>query len=150
SIIVFLLASVSTLYLVFFCLTEAIAQTDVDEPFGLLTEVAPEPLLSANWQELLPQLNNDLSIIDQCRAEPWSCSSSAALKFLGIVEEGGQYTGRVQIGRINRAVNYSLRLLKGGYVDAKWSSPLVALGKGAGDCKHYAILKYAALREVGF
>ncbi len=30
-----------------------------------------------------------------------------------------------------------------------WASPLQTLSSGAGDCKDYAIVKYAALRELG-
>ena len=30
-----------------------------------------------------------------------------------------------------------------------WATPLQTLNSGAGDCKDYAIVKYAALRELG-
>ena len=31
-----------------------------------------------------------------------------------------------------------------------WTSPFAALAAGAGDCKQYAVLKYAALQAAGF
>src|SRR5690242_21740401 len=31
-----------------------------------------------------------------------------------------------------------------------WASPLQTLGSGAGDCEDYAIVKYVALRDMGF
>jgi predicted transglutaminase-like cysteine proteinase len=43
-----------------------------------------------------------------------------------------------------------MRLLDTTHADDEWRSPLAALARTAGDCKHYAVLKYAALREAGF
>jgi hypothetical protein len=75
-------AVIAALYLALCPNKVALAQTNIDEPFGLFTVEAPEASLSATWKELLLQVSNDLSIIARCRSEPQSCSSSAALKFL--------------------------------------------------------------------
>lgn len=142
-------AVIAALYLALCPNKVALAQTNIDEPFGLFTVEAPEASLSASWKELLLQVSNDLSIIARCRSEPQSCSSSAALKFLAIAKEGEQHEGRVQIGHINRTANFAIRALDSAHVDDEWRSPLVAIARGVGDCKHYAVLKYAALREAG-
>jgi predicted transglutaminase-like cysteine proteinase len=142
-------AAISALYLSCTPITAAYAQASIDEPFGRPAVGAPEILMSATWGELLLEVNNDLSIIARCRVEPGSCSSPSASKFLAIVREGEEYEGLAQIGHINRAANYALRQEHGDQVDDEWTSPLVALAKGAGDCKQFALLKYAALREAG-
>jgi predicted transglutaminase-like cysteine proteinase len=92
-------------------------------------------------------------VIARCRAEPDTCTSAAALQFIAIVKEGENHEGLSRIGRINRASNYSIRQLDTSNprgVLTRWTSPLDALGGGAGDCKQYAVVKYAAMREAGF
>jgi len=125
------------------------AQSRIDEPFGLSTVEAPEAPLSAAWNNVLLESSNDRTIIAQCRAESPSCVSPAAQRFLGIVQDAEGKTGRIQIAYINRAANAALRALKNPRADAEWRSPLGALVKEASDCKHYAVLKYAALEEAG-
>lgn len=149
SITLCLAAVISALYLALCFIKVALAETNIDEPFGLFTFVTPEAPISTTWKELLLQVGNDASIVAHCRSEPQSCSSPAALKFLAIVKEGEQHEDRVQIGHINRAANFALRALDSAHVDDEWRSPLVVLARGAGDCKHYAVLKYVALREAG-
>jgi len=129
--------------------TVAHAQSSLDEPFGLSTVEAPEAPLSAVWNDVLLEFRNDRTIIAQCRAEPSRCASPAAQKFLGIVQDAENKTGRVQIAYINRAANAALRALNNRRADAEWRSPLDALIKKNSDCKHYAVLKYAALGEAG-
>ena len=74
------------------------------------------------------------------------------LRFLSIVELGRMREGRARLGEINRAVNLSIKpvsdLAQYGIADY-WSAPLATLGVGAGDCEDYAVVKYAALRELG-
>jgi len=76
----------------------------------------------------------------------------AARSFLEIVELGRQREGRAQLGEINRAINLRIKpaddWVQHGVADL-WSTPLSTLAAGAGDCEDYAILKYAALRELG-
>jgi predicted transglutaminase-like cysteine proteinase len=145
----YLSAVIGVLYFAFSPITAARAQSPIDGPFGLSMVEAPEAPLSATWKGVLLQVNDDLPFIAQCRAERSSCSSPAALKFLGIVQEGEHQDGQVRIAYINRAANAALRAVNRPHTDDEWRPPLGALSKGAGDCKHYAVLKYAALSEAG-
>lgn len=125
------------------------AQTDFQEPFGLPTVAALEGPLLATWPGLQSEIKAEQVIIALCRAEPQHCASPAALEFIAIVNEGEQYEGLARIGHINRAANFALRATKNTLPD-NWTSPLAALTRGSGDCKQYAVLKYAALTDAGF
>lgn len=118
----------------------------INDPFGLPTVVVSEESSWATWRELQSQIRSEKRIVAQCRAEPHACTSSAALRFLALVKEGDQSEGLVRIGRINRAVNLAISAA----IQTAWTSPLSALATGVGDCKQYAILKYAVLEEAGF
>ena len=122
---------------------------DVDEPFGLSTIPAEETAMAATWKELLVEINNDLSIVAKCREQSKSCSSPAAIKFVSIAKEGERHDGLAQIGQLNRAANFTIRPLDTAHADDEWRSPLAILARSSGDCKHYAVLKYAMLRELG-
>jgi predicted transglutaminase-like cysteine proteinase len=68
------------------------------------------------------------------------------------VAEGAGYEGIARIGHINRAANLAIRAVPNGIRDPthdKWTSPLATLAAGAGDCKQFAVLKYAALEDAG-
>ena len=126
-----------------------VARAAGDEPFGLSTVAAAKGALSATWQNLQREIQFDQRIVVQCRAEPPSCASPAALRFIAIVNEGNGHAGLARIGHINRAVN--LTIGAGGVTThSEWSSPLQTLAAGSGDCKQYAVLKYAALMDAGF
>ena len=76
-----------------------------------------------------------------------------ALQFIAIVDEADGFKGRARIGHINRAVNFAIRAVEAGATGAArddWTSPLQTLAAGEGDCKQYAVLKYAALQAAGF
>jgi predicted transglutaminase-like cysteine proteinase len=122
------------------------AQQEINDPFGLPTVGASESPLWATWRDLQSQIQSEKRIIAQCRAEPHSCTSPAALRFISLVKEGDQYEGLVRIGRINRAVNFAISAV----ITMAWTSPLSTLAAGFGDCKQYAVLKYAALEDAGF
>ena len=126
------------------------AQVDLNEPFGRPTIVSTEVSLSATWRDLQLQLQSEQRIIAQCRADPQFCTSPAALQFLAIVNAGDQYDGLARIGHINLAVNLAIRSVKASAVQTTWTSPLDALAAGFGDCKQFALLKYAALADAGF
>ena len=72
-----------------------------------------------------------------------------ARKFIAIVNEGNRYEGLARIGHINRAVNFAIRGTNKA-VPEEWTSPLATLERGDGDCKQYAVLKYAALIDAGY
>jgi predicted transglutaminase-like cysteine proteinase len=126
------------------------AQAATDEPFGLSTVAAADGALPATWRQLQTEIQSDERIVVQCRTEPQSCTSPAALRFIAIVNEGDRYEGLAKIGRINRAVNLAIGATNAAAVQSTWSSPLQTLAAGSGDCKQYAVLKYAALIDAGF
>ncbi|MEJ2432320.1 MAG: transglutaminase-like cysteine peptidase [Pseudolabrys sp.] len=128
------------------------AQTDMSEPFGLATVPAPPGPLAATWARLRIQMKAERPVIARCRAAPLSCRSIPALQFIAIVDQGKDFHGLARIGHINRAVNFSIRAVAGHAPDAthdQWTAPLASLAAGEGDCKQYAVLKYAALQAAG-
>jgi predicted transglutaminase-like cysteine proteinase len=126
------------------------AQADLNEPFGLPTIASTEVSLSTMWRDLQSQTQSEKRIIAQCRADPQNCTSPVALEFSAIVKAGDPYQGLARLGHINRAVNHAIRSVKTSAVQTTWTSPLAALAAGFGDCKQYALLKYAALEDAGF
>jgi predicted transglutaminase-like cysteine proteinase len=107
--------------------------------------------ISTKWSEAQSRIRTDEASVAACRSNQAACSP-AALRFLSIVDLGRQHEGRARLGWINRAVNMTIRStsdwVQYGSGDF-WASPLQTLGNGAGDCEDYAIVKYAALRELG-
>lgn len=112
------------------------------------TIATPAPLMSLR-KTLQSAIEADRQIVSRCKADLEHCSSLAAHRFAAIVENGLAHEGIARIGHINRAVNYSIRATNN-RSPGKWSSPLNALAKGSGDCKQFAILKYATLSAVGY
>ncbi|MDI1347570.1 MAG: transglutaminase-like cysteine peptidase [Pseudolabrys sp.] len=125
------------------------ARAESAELFGLATVAVADGALPATWRKLQTEIQSDERIVVQCRAEPQSCAWPAALRFIAIVGEGNGYDGLARIGRINRAVNLAIGAANAVAVQSAWSSPLQTLAVGSGDCKQYAVLKYAALQDAG-
>jgi predicted transglutaminase-like cysteine proteinase len=130
------------------------AQNDHDEQHAIQSS---EPIfddltrdISAQWADLQSRIQSEQETLAACRAN--SKCPAAARQFLQIVELGRQRQGRARLAEINRAVNFSIRPVSDwaqyGVADF-WSSPLVTLSAGGGDCEDYAVLKYVALREAG-
>lgn len=122
------------------------AERRSSEPFGLSTEAAKEGPWWLVWNRLQAQMLTEAPLIARCYGEPAACTSSAGEKFAGILKEGEGKQGVVRIAHINRAVNLSFRFKEG----TPWNSPLETLSSGIGDCKHYALIKYAALNIAGW
>ena len=83
-----------------------------------------------------------------------SCPSSflflvRCAPIFAIVSDGNRYEGIARMGHINRAVNFAIRGTNNPLPE-EWTSPLATLERGDGDCKQYAVLKYAALNDAGF
>jgi predicted transglutaminase-like cysteine proteinase len=87
----------------------------------------------------------DEQTVAACRGNP-ACGSSAALRFIAIVEGANRHQGLARIGQINRALNQAIPAQRDGL--GTWKSPLAALAS-PGDCKSYAVTKYAALAAAG-
>jgi predicted transglutaminase-like cysteine proteinase len=120
--------------------TDALA----DDPFGIATVPAPEGGLSTIWFGLQQAIEADELTIKACRADR-ACGSPAALRLIAIVDEAKRSKGRAMLGHINRSINLAV---VGTRADVPWRSPLAAL-VAPGDCKSYAIAKYAALADAG-
>ena len=107
--------------------------------------------VSSKWSELQTRLRADAATIAACRANQSACTE-AARRFLSIVDIGRRHEGRARLGWLNRAVNMTVRATSDwaqyGVADF-WASPLQTMSSEAGDCEDYAIVKYAALRELG-
>ena len=121
------------------------------EPFDLPAMSVPTGEISAKWRELQSRIFADEKTIAACNSNESTCSH-AARRFLSIVKLGQKHEGRARLGWLNRAVNMTIKPASDwaqyGDVDY-WASPLQTLGRGAGDCEDYAIVKYVALRELG-
>jgi predicted transglutaminase-like cysteine proteinase len=116
-----------------------------DEPFGVATVPAPDGAISAIWRDLQRAMRADEQTVIACRANP-ACGSPAALRFTAIVDEAKLHEGLARVGHINRAVNLAIQAQRDGM--GTWKSPLAALAS-PGDCKSYAVTKYAALGAAG-
>jgi len=131
---------------------QAPAAAEVDEPFGLPAFRAPEGLLWAKWRGVEAAIDEDAGTLAQCRNDTEHCTSSAALRFLAMIEQAQRASGRERIDAVNRMVNaailYTSDLVQHGVADL-WSAPLATLSSGRGDCEDYAIAKYVLLRESG-
>jgi predicted transglutaminase-like cysteine proteinase len=121
------------------------------EPFGLPTMTALPSDVSAKWTALQSRLATEEETLAACRTGGSTCPA-AARRLWSIVELARRHQGRALLGRINRAVNLSIRPTSDwaqyGVADY-WATPLETLSSRAGDCEDYAIVKYVALRESG-
>jgi predicted transglutaminase-like cysteine proteinase len=122
------------------------------EPFGLFAFPLSEGGLREKWLGVEHELDGERVQLALCDGDRDRCASPAALRFLAIVDNAKALEGRARLGEINRAINLAIRpmsdLAQHGAIDI-WSSPLVTLATGAGDCEDYAIAKYVALRHAG-
>jgi predicted transglutaminase-like cysteine proteinase len=126
-----------------------------NEPFGLLTLVAPDGLVWFKWRKVADDIRAQEPVFMRCLADTTQCSAGAA-RFAAIVKEAREYEGRVRLNfvnqRVNNAIRYTSDMTQWSTPD-EWSAPLAA-GKGSfetglGDCEDYAIAKYVALRAAG-
>jgi predicted transglutaminase-like cysteine proteinase len=121
------------------------------EPFYMSENAALPGEIASRWSDLQSRILADEKTIAACRTDETACTP-AARRFLSLAETGGKNEPRVQLGKINRAVNLAIRPASDwaqyGSADF-WASPLQTLASGAGDCEDYAIVKYAVLRAQG-
>jgi len=129
----------------------AIQAPALAEPFGLDTVPVASGEVLTKWNGVEADIQAENEILSRCRASAELCPA-AARNFLAIIAQGRAQTGRARIGIINRAINMAIRpmsdLAQWGVID-RWSSPLVTLTTGLGDCEDYAIAKYVALTQAG-
>src|SRR5580693_5173863 len=122
------------------------------QPFGLFASALSYGGLREKWLGVQHRLDDELVQLALCDGDRDRCVSPAALQLLAIVDSARARDGRGRLGEINRAINLAIRpmsdLAQYGEIDV-WSSPLVTLAHGAGDCEDYAIAKLVALRLAG-
>src|SRR3954454_20192356 len=122
------------------------------EPFGLGVSRLFAGSLREKWRDVERKLDDERVQLALCEGDRERCASPAALRFLAIVDNARTREGRARLGEINRAINLAIRPMSDqarfGELDV-WSSPLMTLAHGAGDCEDYAIAKFAALRQAG-
>jgi predicted transglutaminase-like cysteine proteinase len=122
------------------------------EPFGLPTTILSEGGLRDKWLSVQRRLDDEMVQIALCEGNREGCKSPAALQLLAIVDSARARDGRARFGEVNRAINLAIKstsdVAQYGQIDV-WTSPLVTLARGAGDCEDYVIAKFVALRLAG-
>lgn len=123
------------------------------EPFNIATASLPAATtLGEKWAATEREIDSEMLVLALCQDNRSRCKSSAAERFLDIVELGRTHEGRARLGLINRAINLAIRPASDeelyGAPDV-WRAPLQLFTVGAGDCEDYAIAKYVALRMAG-
>jgi predicted transglutaminase-like cysteine proteinase len=122
------------------------------EPFGIQAAILNYGGLREKWLGVTRKLDDERVQLALCDGDRERCASPAALALLAIVDVARTRAGRARLGEINRAINLAIRpmsdLAQYGQDDV-WSSPLVTLTHGVGDCEDYAIAKVEALRLAG-
>jgi predicted transglutaminase-like cysteine proteinase len=122
------------------------------EPFDLEASAPVTGTIQHKWTGIKQKLPRESRSLAICRANGDACTS-AAKRFLAIIDKAAAREGWTRIAEINRAINLSIKpiddMTQYGVRD-RWASPLMTFASGAGDCEDYAIAKYVALREIGF
>jgi predicted transglutaminase-like cysteine proteinase len=128
-----------------------ISARPTSQPFGIAAVPVTGGKLPMTWRRLKHDIHAERALLAHCRAAAVNCSP-AMQALLAIIAKGADSTGRIRLGLINRAVNLAIRPLNNSTpreVRDHWNDPLTTLMAGHGDCKDYAIVKYAALIEAG-
>ena len=111
---------------------------------------SPTAALLDKWRRVQADINNDLEVVAQCQAGK-PCPAPAQ-RLIGLGREAHGRSGRAGVGVLNRAFDLAISPLSDKIqwgVPDHWSHPLETLQSNAGDCKDYAIVKYAALLTAG-
>lgn len=103
-----------------------------------------------NWMRIVEQGAKQVAGMNACRTLETDCSS-AALSWQQALAEAGDRPPMEQLQRINAFFNrWPYRLDQDVYRRSDyWALPLEFLRK-SGDCEDFSIVKYFALRELGF
>jgi predicted transglutaminase-like cysteine proteinase len=127
------------------------ALVDIPERTPLAIVPEPQSSLKAKWRTLRERMRLEQRLVSLCRADPAACPSDAATLFMAVVDAARLREGRALLGEINRAVNLAVRPVSDDkrFGADTWTSPLVTLASGQGDCEDYAIAKLAALWAAG-
>ena len=113
------------------------------DPFSADTETIYAGPLVDVWNHLREQIALDDLIVSYCGDE-LTADCEAARKLKAVVDDARQYQGKALLGHINRSINLMIWPAPG-----RLMSGLDVLKMGSGDCKDYAVAKYAALLHAG-
>ena len=137
---------VTVLAIVFGFAVPASAEDRPSDPFGNHTiELNKEAPLVSIWESLKDQVLLDKARFHSCiEFSNASCPEVSAL--MKIVEEARQNQGKALLAHLNRSINL---MIKPTPFYGFLVGPLEAITTRSGDCKTYAIAKYAAVRVAG-
>jgi predicted transglutaminase-like cysteine proteinase len=137
---------VTVLAIVFGFAMPASAEDRPSDPFGNDTiELNKEADLVSIWEAHKDQVLLDKAHFHSCiESSNASCPEVSAL--MKIVEEARQNQGKALLGHLNRSINL---MIKPTPFYGALVGPLKALTTRSGDCKTYAVTKYAAVRVAG-
>jgi predicted transglutaminase-like cysteine proteinase len=124
-------------------ITAAASSEQPRNPFSDKTVAEFRGQLVRNWDALLEKIQQDDLIVASCIHDN-ADRCAAAKELMRVVGDARRYEGKAMIAHINRSINLMIRPSIG-----YWSGPLGILESGKGDCKDYAIAKYAALIKAG-
>jgi predicted transglutaminase-like cysteine proteinase len=88
----------------------------------------------------------DLILLQGCVVNTY-CKERAR-RFLDVIAPATKARGRAQLGILNRAINAALRPTPD--VVDEWYEPLETIASGKADCEDFAMVKYLALRFMGW
>jgi predicted transglutaminase-like cysteine proteinase len=127
------------------------ALVDIPERTPTAGAHGAEGSLKAKWRTARERMRHEQHLISLCRANPAACPSDAATLFMAIIDAARLREGRALLGEVNRAINLAVRPVSDEkrFGGDNWTSPLVTLSSGQGDCEDYAIAKLAALWASG-
>jgi predicted transglutaminase-like cysteine proteinase len=124
-------------------ITAAFPSDQPNNPFGEKTVAESIGSLVESWNTVREHIRLDDLIVSSCNSGNAS-DCAAAGELMSIVDDARRYRGRAMIAHLNRSINLMIRPS-----DGNWSSALDILKSGSGDCRDYAIAKYAALLKAG-
>lgn len=102
------------------------------------------------WKRVVSEAPQELALLGNCTAGVQGCPD-AAITWQALLEQGHDVSERKQLQKVNARLNrWPYRMDPEAYgVFDYWATPLEFL-RQSGDCEDFCIVKYYALREMGF
>jgi len=124
---------------------------DRDGLFGS-TEIRSSSFKSLpKWSRVLDKMKQQRRQLAACSSGGVDCPPAAAEAWRSIIRDVQGLSKKKQLIRVNRYFNrWPYRLDKANYrISDYWATPLEFM-KQSGDCEDYSIIKFYALRELGW
>ena len=102
------------------------------------------------WKRVVREAPQEVSLLGNCTVGAQGCPD-AATTWQALLEQGNDLSERQQLQKVNARLNrWPYRMDPEAYgVFDYWATPLEFL-RQSGDCEDFCIVKYYALREMGF